>query len=144
MLHNAKLYSYDRSTGSLNDVAIGCQTIRQDYNNAFYKKPEYDRNLTGLYKEIAHALEFNRYSTYWNNGNVGLGISLYDEMVDNFESSNSLVLNTAGTILRKPGSTVDLEIDRDVKNATGDDHSDMEAYKNEYKAFEGRWFVTRV
>lgn len=51
-------------------------------------------------------------------------------MVDNFEGSNSLIVNTAGTILRKPGALVDIEIDRDVKNATGDDHSDMESFKN--------------
>lgn len=65
-------------------------------------------------------------------------------MVDNFEGSNSLIVNTAGTILRKPGALVDIEIDRDVKNATGDDHSDMESFKNQYKAYEGRWFITRV
>lgn len=65
-------------------------------------------------------------------------------MARNFEDSNSLVVNVAGSILRKPGSLVDIEIDRDVKNATGDDHSDMELFKNQYKAYEGRWFVTRV
>lgn len=146
MVHNTKMYGFDCATGDIYDVLIGSETIRRDYVNSIFKKPkfEYIENVAGLYKQVSQNLNFSRASSYWNNENTGLEVELYDEMVNSFCNSNSLVVNTAGTILRKPGSLVEITIDRDVKNATGDDHKDMEQFKNQYKAYEGRWFVTRV
>lgn len=45
-------------------------------------------------------------------------------MLDNYTAGNTLVVNTAGNILRKPGCLVNISIDRDVKNDTGDDCCD--------------------
>jgi hypothetical protein len=88
---------------------------------------------------------YNRYSTYWNNLNDRLNINLYDEMMKNYTDGNSLVINTAASVLRKPGCLMDVSIDRDVKNDTGDDcNDDTQEFLNQYKAYEGRWFITKV
>lgn len=66
-------------------------------------------------------------------------------MFSNFTKGNSLVVNTCGNILRKPGCLMDISIDRDVKNDTGDDDvDDTQEFLGKYKAYEGRWFITKV
>lgn len=144
MINNVKYYDFDFEKNYITDETIGNKTIQKFYNT-FYNTGEYDKNLKGLYKLVDQELMFNRYSTYWNNTDQTLGINLYNEMLDNYTAGNTLVVNTAGNILRKPGCLVNISIDRDVKNDTGDDCcDDTQDILNQYKAYEGRWFVTKV
>jgi len=55
-----------------------------------------------------------------------------------------LVLNITGEILRKPGSLLDITLDRSMKNATNEVKSELEKLKKKYKAYEGTWMTSKV
>lgn len=144
MINNVKYYDFDFEKNYITDESIGNKTIQKFYNT-YYDTGEYDPNIAGLYKQTNYEYMYDRYSTYWNNTNQKLDINLYNEMLANFTQGNSLVINTCGNILRKPGCLMDVSIDRDVKNDTGDDVvDDTQEILNQYKAYEGRWFITKV
>lgn len=144
MINNVKYYDFDITKNYITDESIGNKTI-QNFYNTFYDTGEYIPNITGLYKQTTFEYMYNRYSSYWNNTNDKLDINLYNEMISNFTDGNTLVVNTGADVLRKPGCLMDIFIDRDVKNDTGDDSvGDTQYILNQYKAYEGRWFVTRV
>lgn len=144
MINNVKYYDFDISKNNIIDETIGNKTIQNFYNN-FYNTGEYKPNIDGLYRNVTFEPIYNRYSTYWNNTNNRVNINLYDEVMRNYTDGNSLVINTVADILRKPGCLMNVSIDRDVKNDTGDDdNDDTQAYLNKYTAYEGRWFITKV
>ena len=144
MINSAKYYDFDLAKNYITDEFIGNKTI-QNFYNTYYDTGQINPNIVGLYKQTNAEYNYNRYSTYWNNLNKNLDINLYNEMFSNFTQGNSLVVNTGGNILRKPGCILNISIDRDVKNDTGSDEGDdTQAFLDKYKAYEGRWFITKV
>ena len=58
--------------------------------------------------------------------------------------NSSVVVNTAGSIIRKPGFMVQIHVDRDLKLIEDDTLEKVEDIKNRYKALEGTWIVAKV
>lgn len=57
---------------------------------------------------------------------------------------SSLVINTTGNILVKPGFLLNISLDRDSKDIATDDLNKLDDIKNKYKIFEGLWIVAKV
>ena len=58
--------------------------------------------------------------------------------------NNAFVLNITGEILRKPGSLLEITLDRSMKNVTSENKKELEKIKKKYKSYEGIWFVSKV
>jgi len=84
-------------------------------------------------------LVYRNEGTYWNNDN-----SLYQNTVKVLGESNTFVLNITGEILRKPGSLLEITLDRSMKNVTSENKKELDKIKKKYKAYEGIWFVSKV
>lgn len=69
---------------------------------------------------------------------------IYDDVASAFQQGGTFVVNTKGELLRKPGSIVNLALDRSMKNIDTMSKEEFEKEKRRYKFFDGFWFVSKV
>lgn len=77
--------------------------------------------------------------SYWNNMQF-----IYDDIASTFQAGDSFVVNTKGEILRKPGSIMNIAVDRSMKDIDSMSKEQFEREKKKYKFFDGQWFVSKV
>lgn len=135
-LFKREMTNYDYQKNLFIDQSISSETIYNYYN----KRIESD-NLADKYAfpEVLNEGYQTRH-TYWNSD-----MQLYDRMVNSLMTDNSLIVNVAGEILRKPGAYVNLAIDRDEASVPDDENFDT--YKDQltrYIGLEGTWVVSKV
>lgn len=133
-LFNLVTWNYDYNDGQFNQGKVDSKTISK-YMNATYNNSEYvDKILP-----VPETFEMFKHITEWNND-----IGIYHETTDSLCNCNSLVVNTNVGINCKPGSFLNISIDRSIKEIVGDSYKNLEDIQTRYKAFEGFWVVHKI
>ena len=132
-----ELYDYDYEHNNFVDCSISASSI-SDFKN---EKPLTTEDLyESKFRNFSSDLDYKRSDTYWNND-----LDIYGEVAKLLNEDNSLVATTDAELLRKPGSYVTVNVDRDdMKIAGEEDIRKLQDTKNKYKAIEGLWFVGKV
>ena len=127
-------YSYEKNAFT--------NTTTPDLQNVRYLNNRID-NSDSLQKFLIMpsypGLSFKRNGSYWNND-----INFYEDASKILEENDALILNITGEILRQPGSTTSIVLDRSLKNLTSDTKKALEEEKKKYKNLEGLWFNSKV
>ena len=127
-------FDFNYNKNEFIDASIKSKSILQFQNNYI---------ATDIYKDkfefFDNDLAFRSRGCYWNND-----FNIYTNSVKTMIEDSSIVVNTVGEILRKPGYFVQINVDRDSKYIEADDLDKAEDIKNKYKTFEGAWIVSKV
>lgn len=129
-----KLYNFDYNNNAFIDASIQSKSITQYQNARFESDIHKDK-----YEFFDNDLQFFERGSYWNND-----FNIYTNSVKTMIENSSVVVNTAGSIIRKPGFMVQIHVDRDLKLIEDDTLEKVEDIKNRYKALEGTWIVAKV
>ena len=129
------MYDYSYDTNLFQNREIQPKTTLSYAN----EKMDVENYQEKFYKMYDTSLVYRNEGTYWNNDN-----SLYQNTVKALGENNAFVLNITGEILRKPGSLLEIILDRSMKNVTSENKKELEKIKKKYKAYEGIWFVSKV
>lgn len=129
------MYDYSYDTNLFQNREIQPKTTLSYAN----EKMDVENYQEKFYKMYDTSLVYRNEGTYWNNDN-----SLYQNTVKALGENNAFVLNITGEILRKPGSLLEITLDRSMKNVTSENKKELEKIKKKYKAYEGIWFVSKV
>lgn len=57
---------------------------------------------------------------------------------------NALVMTCAGTINRKPGDFMQVDVDRPTTYVESENYEERELVMKKYRAIEGTWIVSKV
>lgn len=125
-------YSFEENTFS-SSLITGKSLV--NYINAHADATDYYDRYNTIWKDHTGLTR----GSYWNNE-----VDMYGYGLDALMKLNSLVINTSGEILRKPGSLVAISLDRSLNTVTEADRDNLEETKNKYLAFEGLWIVNKV
>ena len=129
------MFSYSRETNQISDIRIEPKSTVNYLNNR-YDTDGYEPKYQEMFSSM---LPYVNQGSYWNNDQL-----IYNDSVKALEENNSLVLNITGDILRKPGSLLNITLDRSLKNGTSENKKDLEKLKKKYKAYEGTWMTSKV
>ena len=100
--------------------------------------PPYFQKYEKLYDS---SLDFTHKVTYWNDNQL---MSRYNNLSRTFCENNSLIIDCAGEITRKPSDLVQISLDRDVQGLSDEDPENEDDTKHRYAGFEGAWITSRV
>lgn len=127
-------FDFDYNRNSFIDATIHTKNIIQFQNN---------RIESNIYKDkfnfFEDELKLKERGSYWNND-----FNIYASAVKTMVEDSSIVVNTVGEVLRKPGYFVQINVDRDSKYIENDNLDKTKDIKNKYKTFEGAWIVAKV
>lgn len=125
-------FNYDKNR--FVDESIDTKEILA-YQNSKFNHQNYKEKYTFFNNKI----KYLESGTYWNNT-----FNIYINSVKMLLEDSSLVINTTGNILVKPGFLLNISLDRDSKDIATDDLNKLDDIKNKYKIFEGLWIVAKV
>lgn len=131
----AEVTHYDFDRNSFGTYGVSSQSLAGYFGRTspgadqLVKQPVLDESGYG----------FLRRQAYWNND-----INCYDRMVKALTKSNALLIETAGDIMRRPSSVVNVSVDRDMNELADDTHKDLDDLMTRYHGLEGVWFASRV
>lgn len=129
-----ELIDFDYSNNSFFDASIKSKSIIQFQNSRVDSDKYKDK-----FSFFDNDLKYRERGSYWNND-----FNIYANSVKTMLEDSTLVINSVGEILRKPGYTVHVNVDRDSKYIEDDNLDKTEDIKNKYKTFEGMWIVSKV
>ena len=105
-----------------------------------YQNQHVDSNIyKDKYDFTDNNISYLQRGCYWNND-----FNIYANAVKTLVDSSSIVINTTGEILRKPGHAMQLNVDRDIKYIEGESIDDVRKIKNKYKSIEGAWIASKI
>lgn len=126
-------YSYDSNNFRTRTVT---EKMLLNYANARITNDSYGNRYEALQSPaLIHKFE----QSFWNNDET-----IYTDILRTLNENNTIMLNITGDILRKPGSILNIALDRSIKNITDENKQEFEQNKVKYKSYEGAWFTSRV
>jgi len=136
-MFDREFYDYDYRYNNFVDCSISSNAINA-YRN---EKPlTTEKQYEKKFKPYNSTIKYKQSGAYWNND-----IDIYGEYSKILNEDNALVATTDADLLRKPGSYVNISLDREDMTYTGEDKiRDFQDTKNKYKALEGLWFLGKV
>lgn len=135
-LFNTDMFSFDYDSNQIS------QHLFSDQENVSYFGNRFDSfGLSPKVRPMAiiPGCDFRHRSSAWNND-----VDFYHDYQQALAETNALVVNAVGELLRKPGSTVSICVDRSPKELNGEDPVELERLKTSYRAFEGPWVASKV
>lgn len=130
---NKTMFDYDFNTNSFLNRDLSKKQIL-NYKNTTVDSKSYQQK----FDYFDHEKLFQR-GSYWNND-----YCIYNNIVKTLIEDTSLVMNTGGMINLKPGYTVSLTIDRDIKYARDDSPEAIKEIMEKYQSFDGLWIVIKT
>lgn len=135
-IRSQDMYEYDYSKNSFSNEYIDTKSIVA-YKN---EKPTTVDQYVNKYDYTESELTYKQTGSYWNND-----LDIYGEAAKVLNEDNALVINVDADILRKPGSYVLVNVDRDDVGIAGTaDQNKLEEIKSKYKGIEGLWIVGKA
>lgn len=129
------MYKYSREKNTISNIKTEPGTTVNYLNNK-YDADDYEPKYQEMFKTT---LPYKNQGSYWNNDQA-----LYVDSAKALQENNALVLNITGEILRKPGSLLNITLDRSMKDVANEVKSELEKIKRRFKAYEGTWMTSKV
>lgn len=134
-LFHTNLYSYDYKENK-----IGNEKIEQPSLLSYINSKSPDDKFPKKYKYLyIPDLKYDKNNSFWNNN-----INVYNDLTNELMDDNTLVLTVDGNILLKPGSIINISVDRDITSLESNNRSELEKLKKKYNSFDGTWLSTKI
>lgn len=135
-LFQQSLTDYNYHKNIFVDATISASSMYKYYGSKIISENIVDKYVKPEILDNA----YQTHNTYWNSD-----MATYDGLTNSLFTDNSLIINVAGEILRKPGAYVNIAIDRDETSIPDDERADT--YKDQmtrYIGLEGTWITSKV
>lgn len=131
-----RISSYDMNSNTFSTVNFSSEQIKEYQNERIQsgKDSIYDK-----YDVMFNTDEYIDMGAYWNNN-----FNIYDGALKNLLENSSLVVNTDGELLRKPGDMAVICLDKNTKTLSDENLEAFKELKKRYLAYNGAWFVGKV
>ena len=130
---NLTFFDYNYNSNMFLDKSIPSKSII-DYKNNFFDSDEYRQKFLPFEKTT-----YKKNGSYWNND-----FDPYHTAMKTIMEDNTIVVNVPGSIIRLPGSYIQLGIDRTVNDVETQSTERLKELKDKYKSLEGVYTLIKT